>query len=197
PRRRPITPATHTIGTPIYMAPEQRQSSHVDGRTDLYQLGLLLLYAVTAVEAETDDEISLALERVDPRITDIVSRALAPLEERYQSAKEMLAAVDAAMRTTIEVRVDEILSATPIPVEFVPPPSSAPSRRSKKRRGMAAVGAAIAVATGALLFVLGPRMKGSLVPDAEARELTEETAPTFDLNLHESASVTPDPVATE
>lgn len=193
PRRRPITPVTHTIGTPIYMAPEQRRSSHVDGRTDLYQLGLLLLYAVTAIEAETDDEILLALERVDPRITDVVTRALAPLEERFQSANEMLAVVEAAMRTTIEVGIDEILSATPIPVELVAPPS--PSRESKKRRRrVAAAGAALAIATGALLFVLAPGANDMLVPAAAAQELTEEPMPAIDLALHEPASIASEPM---
>lgn len=100
------TGAGTVMGTANYMSPEQAKGIHVDARTDLWSLGALL-YEMTAghlpFQGETPTEtISLILQKEPPPLTRfanevpeelerIVTKALTKdLEERYQSAKDML-----------------------------------------------------------------------------------------------------------
>src|SRR5262245_41448836 len=90
-------------GTPLYMSPEQARGQPVDGRSDLFSLGIVL-YEMAAGRSPFDgasvsDVIGLILH-VDPAPLDryveapeimnwIVSKALAKnVEERYQSAQD-------------------------------------------------------------------------------------------------------------
>ncbi|MBN1440667.1 MAG: protein kinase [Anaerolineales bacterium] len=103
------------LGTPSYMSPEQiRGESAVDGRADIYALGVVLfemLTGKTPYEADTPDQVMMMhLADPTPRLTEarddlpesvnsILIRALAKEPEfRFQNASEMssvLAAVAA------------------------------------------------------------------------------------------------------
>src|SRR5262249_10304271 len=64
--------ATRTVGTPIFMAPEQiRGQSTIDARTDLFALGHIA-YALLAGEAYWFEEMKAA-EAVFPLLTQIMS----------------------------------------------------------------------------------------------------------------------------
>src|SRR5262249_59511838 len=57
-RRRSLTAPGTLLGTPECMAPEQLAQIPLDGRADLFQLGLILIYLVTG---------TMAGRAVDPR----------------------------------------------------------------------------------------------------------------------------------
>jgi len=85
------------MGTPRYMSPEQRRAPlQVDGRSDIYSLGMVIYEMVAATVPEMDHPArrqgpSLVNERADPRLDPIVLKCLEPdPEKRYQSADELL-----------------------------------------------------------------------------------------------------------
>ena len=87
----PLTGSRMVIGTPAYMAPEQREGRPADARTDLYSFGLVFHEMLTGVRAKPDRKpvASKTLE-------GIVSRCLeADPARRWQSAVELERALDA------------------------------------------------------------------------------------------------------
>jgi serine/threonine-protein kinase len=107
-----ITKNLATMGTPEYMSPEQGQGLTLDGRSDVYSLGVVL-YEMLAGRPPFSSETHLATlfqhakESVPPiqkfrpdapaPIRAIVHKALAKNpKDRFQSAAEMVAAIDAA-----------------------------------------------------------------------------------------------------
>jgi len=100
------------MGTPRYMSPEQAQGRPVDGRSDLYALGLVLYEMVTGdVPFAGDSVMQVMYARVkekpknpkslNPALPDWFARVILRCLERdpanrYQSAREILADLDAA-----------------------------------------------------------------------------------------------------
>ncbi len=94
------------IGTARYMSPEQARGIEVDGRTDIFSLGIVLyemLAGRSPFEGATNHEVVASIlkeephalsehvEHVPPRLQEVVSRALRKeRDERYQTAREML-----------------------------------------------------------------------------------------------------------
>ena len=99
------TTAGVVVGTPNYMSPEQVKGGEIDGRSDLFSVGLILYELVTgekAFKAETvvavvfkilHEEPNLALIPDGPgweRLRSVMTRALArDADERYPSARAM------------------------------------------------------------------------------------------------------------
>ena len=100
-----LTSTGQFLGTPNYMAPEQIKGSPVDGRTDIFSLGIVFYEALTRRKPFGGDSLTTIsyrivheafqpLHEINPRIPDgfeeIAARALAKdPARRYQRAREM------------------------------------------------------------------------------------------------------------
>ena len=98
------------FGTPHYIAPEQAQGAAIDGRADLYSLGVLLYRMLSGGLPFDGSAVAVLLAHisrrppplaevapgVDPRLAEIVDRCLAKdPAARWDSAEELLAALEA------------------------------------------------------------------------------------------------------
>ena len=76
-----LTQAGVLLGTPSYMSPEQIQGRELDGRSDLFSLGVVLYELLTGVRPFEADSISTIIYRVlyeDPRPAAVHNPALPP-----------------------------------------------------------------------------------------------------------------------
>ncbi|PNU18563.1 hypothetical protein C2E25_17010 [Geothermobacter hydrogeniphilus] len=95
-----------SIGTPHYMSPEQARGKQVDGRSDLYSLGIVLYEMLTGrVPYDAEDTLAVAYSHVnDPlpqlpaalgKLQPLLDRLLAKEpEERFAGAGDLAAAID-------------------------------------------------------------------------------------------------------
>ncbi len=99
----------HVVGTPSYMSPEQIKGKSVDGRSDLFALGVILYELVTGEKPFPGQNITTVIYKivnedpippreldssVHPGLNYVITRALAKEPEaRYQSARELLEAL--------------------------------------------------------------------------------------------------------
>lgn len=96
------------LGTPQYMSPEQIQGTLIDGRSDLFSVGVILYQLVTGERPFTADTIPTLMYRIttmDPKPMTLgpeVPKAMRYIvhkllekkpESRYQSGKELAAAL--------------------------------------------------------------------------------------------------------
>ena len=112
-----ITIAGHVMGTPRYMAPEQRERpTEVDHRADIYALGVVLYQMLTGdLPGEKQFDPPSRRVRVDVRLDEIVLRALErDPERRYSSATEF--------KTRIETFATEPPPVSGSQTGGVPPP---------------------------------------------------------------------------
>jgi serine/threonine-protein kinase len=133
------------VGTVDYMSPEQACGREVDGRSDIYSLGCAMFHLMTGQHVfPGENKVDRMLARVEgtprqvsefvadlPRGLDAVMARMLAQEptERYQTAEEAAAALEALLRPRSMPRPP---SGPPVRhAPSVPPPSAAPEVASE------------------------------------------------------------------
>jgi serine/threonine-protein kinase PpkA len=150
------------VGSSAHMAPEQARAEHVDGRADLYSLGVLTFEMVCGrLPFENQDALGLAvMHAVDPvpRLTPekrhwqaFIDTAMAKrADDRFANAREMMAALE---RVVDQIKREPDAAPAPVARRRRAVPAGSPSRNSKVARaivGAAALAAVIALGWFAL-----------------------------------------------
>jgi serine/threonine-protein kinase len=117
-----LTRSGHTFGSPSYMSPEHATGGQVDGRSDLYSVGVLLFEMVTGTRPFEGDIQQLLRHHLitpvprlaerrpelkdQPQLQVMLDRALAKnRDERYADASAFIRAVDELERHVSAVTV--------------------------------------------------------------------------------------------
>jgi serine/threonine-protein kinase len=105
------------LGTPAYMSPEQIQGKDLDGRSDVYSLGVVFYHMITGIAPYSGNSVPSILmmhlinpvpklldadKELPPEFEKIIQTAMAKEQIfRYASAGEMAAAIEAAAKDYI------------------------------------------------------------------------------------------------
>jgi len=145
-----LTGEAKVFGSPAYMSPEQIVGEEVDGRSDLFALGILLYILVTGQHPFPGDDIASVAYKVlyqDPpapsttrragevgSLDGVVMKALKKKrDERYQRGSEMAQAID-ALRAEIAGRTKAAPVTTgPSPAAPAVSPSSSSASRALRK----------------------------------------------------------------
>ena len=140
------TSAGCVVGTPEYIAPEQARGKHVDGRTDLYSLGVMAYEMVLGRQPFISDNPADAIQmhlcakpprpsllwtRIPPRLETLLLKLLEKDPAERASLAEVRATL-AALKPVITQSLDRVDDAPP-------PDAPLPPRRKRHALGLAVV----------------------------------------------------------
>lgn len=147
-----LTGTGMSIGTPHYMSPEQARAQSIDGRSDLYSLGILAYQALVGeVPYDGEDSFAIGYKHImepvpvplldtpdERRLFEVVKKLIMkdPLD-RFQNADAMLRALEGQPREPVVGRrastaqaIMAVQSTTPLPAASIPLSSALSGRPS-------------------------------------------------------------------
>jgi tetratricopeptide (TPR) repeat protein len=180
-----LTGSHMVMGTPAYMAPEQREGKECDGRADIYAFGLVLYEMATGTRPEA---VRRSAE-MPPELERILFKCLEHDRElRYQHASEIRTDLQRLKRDTDSARV----IAGQATSNTRPGATTGIAKRWKVVAPAAAVVVAI-FAAGYVYFYGAPRLKGARLTDKDTIVLADFTNttgdPVFDGTLRQGLAV--------
>jgi serine/threonine protein kinase len=161
-----LTGTGMAIGTPHYMSPEQARAQPLDGRSDLYSLGVVAYQCLAGrVPFDGEDAFSIGYKHITEPVPlpdlptpehralfEVIRRMMGKMpDDRFQTAEELLAALEgrpsvAAISSAATVAIPSPLMGLPTvsrpTTPTTPVPKTEPRLRTpiKKKRGGALVG---------------------------------------------------------
>jgi len=169
-----ITRIGTTLGTPYYMSPEQaRGETEIDGRADIYSLGITLYYMVTGDVPFKDPSNAVVMAKhltgelpwpreVNPKVSEDLSRVINKMaakkkEHRYQDADELIADLTSLLEggpLKAPMRYATHLEELPAPAPPEPPAGLGAAQASADRTAQSSAVLVFALAM-AVIFLLG------------------------------------------
>ncbi|HEX4461688.1 MAG TPA: protein kinase, partial [Polyangia bacterium] len=225
--KRDVTVEGIAIGTPGYMSPEQAAGVPSDRRSDIYCSGALLYHLVTGSKAFEGDDVRSILRRhreetprspralqpgvgISKQLEGIIEKAMQrDPSKRYQTARDMMVALEGTAEAKIKVDTSAMSSSAPRPPSSHSAADStraeAPSARGRIRRSARvsplwiAVGALVgsfaavaAIAYSPLGDLIHPRARVAPVERANNSVTPEPTQAAANPTPMTPASTTPD-----
>lgn len=170
-------PSDEALGSVHYIAPEQARGQQVDARSDLYSLGIVMYEMLTGtLPYNGENAVEIAVKHMNalptpprdlapdipPELERITLKAMnASLDERYQSAAELLCDLEAFGKSTLAVSGDYDVDGTDSELDD----NAESASESKKRSGKAAfitAGVGIFALIVLLLMVLNGKFLNGL-----------------------------------
>lgn len=203
-----LTQTGSAVGTPEYMSPEQGQGARVDGRSDIYSLGIILYQMLTGKVPFAADTPMATLYQVvhqppvsprqvnpsiPPYLESIILKAIAKRpEDRFQTGGEMAESLRRRGVTPAPAK----RGSTRLPAPASPPGgvTPAPRRRPLPLVFGGVIGLIAVIGISLLLSGLirnEPRVPGNATLDVAGLPSVTETPPASSASLR--ASLTPVP----